>query len=250
MGVALAIALVNCLLIAPLYFGGGKSDAPECRILMANVHTANTAYDKLLSLVRTENPDMVVLMEINNDWVGALGVLRSSYPHHIEYPKTDNFGIAFYSRLPVRSMEIKMIGEVQVPSIHAVVVHDGQPWNIIGTHPLPPKGKEYWGWRNEQLDKMASYVADLGGQTVLLGDLNMAPWSYYFRKFAVDSGLRNGGKGFGLNVSWPTSIGPLGIPIDHCLISRGIAVNNRRTGKGIGSDHYPIIVDVALTDTD
>ena len=86
---------------------------------------------------------------------------------------------------------MRVPGRWPLASIHAVVEHDGRPLNIIGTHPLPPGGQAYWQWRNDQLNHLASYIAGLAGETVLLGDLNVTPWSYYFGKFATDSGLRD-----------------------------------------------------------
>jgi endonuclease/exonuclease/phosphatase (EEP) superfamily protein YafD len=41
----------------------------------------------------------------------------------------------------------------------------------------------------------------------------------------------------------------LGVPLDHCLISNGLAVRARRLGPSIGSDHFPLVFDVAITGT-
>jgi len=156
----MAIVVINGALILPMYLGRDiKSSAPICRLLMANVYTQNMEHDKLLSYILSETPDVIVLLEVNRRWMNALDTLRASYPFYIEAPSSDNFGIAFYSKLPVSAKTIKVIGDAQVSSIHAVVIHDGHPLNIIGTHPLPPGGKMYWKWRNDQLDKVASYVA-------------------------------------------------------------------------------------------
>ncbi|MCD8535851.1 MAG: endonuclease/exonuclease/phosphatase family protein, partial [Verrucomicrobia bacterium] len=219
-----------------------------CRMLLANVKSENTGYKRLLELVRSEKPDVIILEEVNQGWIDAVSELRVAYPYHIEYPEEDNFGIAFYTKLPVQSMKIETIGEIQLASVCAVIEHGGAVWNIVGTHPLPPGGGAYWHWRNEQLNELASYVRRLDGHVVVLGDLNLTPRSYYFRKFTHEAQLRDGGKGFGLQISWPTFFPPLGIPIDHCLVSAGINVRDRRTGHGIGSDHYPVVVDLYLAE--
>jgi endonuclease/exonuclease/phosphatase (EEP) superfamily protein YafD len=243
---ALVIAGVNAALIVPMFFGGGvKPKEPTLRLLLSNVKTDNTEYGRLLELVRLERPDIIILEEVNQDWIDALGEIRAAYPHYLEYPESDNFGIAVYSRLPVRSLEVKMLGEIKVASIHAELEHDGATWHILGTHPVPPSGKDYWQWRNDQLSKMADYLRGLDGHVVLIGDLNMTQWSHYFGKLERDSGLRDGSKGSGLSISWPAFFPPLGIPIDHCFVSAGIGVCDRRTGKSVGSDHFPVVVDLA-----
>jgi endonuclease/exonuclease/phosphatase (EEP) superfamily protein YafD len=39
----------------------------------------------------------------------------------------------------------------------------------------------------------------------------------------------------------------LRIPIDFCLVSEEITIRNKTIGTDIGSDHFPLIVDFALT---
>jgi endonuclease/exonuclease/phosphatase (EEP) superfamily protein YafD len=78
-----------------------------------------------------------------------------------------------------------------------------------------------------------------------MGDLNMSMWSPYYRQFIRSTGMRNTRQGYGVQPSWPVDAPLLPIPIDHCLISRGFQVLNNRIGSDIGSDHYPLIVDLA-----
>ena len=46
--------------------------------------------------------------------------------------------------------------------------------------------------------------------------------------------------------TWPTYNPLLWIPIDHCLVSPEIIVTDRQIGPDVGSDHYPIVVDLQL----
>ena len=46
--------------------------------------------------------------------------------------------------------------------------------------------------------------------------------------------------------SWPAEYCPLGITIDHCLVSPDIEVKQRLVGPDVGSDHLPVIVDLLL----
>lgn len=245
--VALLVVAVNGILILPMYWGRNHGQGgASCRLLMANVRTSNTAYDRLLGLVRDEAPDIIILEEVNDAWLAALDELRAGYPHYVEYPEDDNFGIALYSKLPADKLKELSVGEIQTASIHATITQGGATWNVIGTHTVPPGNPAYWRWRNEQLTELADYARDLDGHVIVLGDLNTTPWSHYFRRFARDAGLRDAGKGHGLRLSWPTFFPPMGIPVDHCLVSPGIVVRDYRTVRRIGSDHYPVVIDLAL----
>ncbi len=44
---------------------------------------------------------------------------------------------------------------------------------------------------------------------------------------------------FGLNTL-------VALPLDHCLVSDEILVANRRVGPFVGSDHFPVVVDLVL----
>ena len=59
-------------------------------------------------------------------------------------------------------------------------------------------------------------------------------------------GLRNARSGFGILPTWPTFMPVLYIPIDHCLVTKEIDIIKLRTGRNVGSDHLPLIADLAI----
>jgi endonuclease/exonuclease/phosphatase (EEP) superfamily protein YafD len=81
---------------------------------------------------------------------------------------------------------------------------------------------------------------------LLAGDLNATAWSHSFQELTRTSGLLDSQQGFGLQPSWPASLLPLGIPIDHALHTSGLCVIKRRLGSPTGSDHRPIILDFSF----
>ncbi|MFT5127248.1 MAG: endonuclease/exonuclease/phosphatase (EEP) superfamily protein YafD [Rhodothermales bacterium] len=247
---AIAIMLINGAVILPRYAGRVlPCEGTQIRLLSANVYSANTDHASLLSLIEIEDPDLILLMEVNQRWIQALEPLRQKYPHHIERPRADNFGIAFYARVPLEQLDIVRLGDADVPTVQARLTHEGGAWNLIATHPVPPTGKQYWDWRNQQLAEIATLSQSLqaaGEQVVVLGDLNAPPWSYYFRRLLSDAELRDASNGYGVGITWPANSWLFGIPIDHCLVSSDTRVCDRRNGPAIGSDHYPIVVDLAL----
>ena len=100
--------------------------------------------------------------------------------------------------------------------------------------------------RNEQLQSIAGLVDQLAGEIILLGDLNSSVWDIHLRRLEDSTGLRNAREGFGVLPSWPTFLPFAMIPIDHALVSKGIAVTDVRTGQKFGSDHLPLIVTLSL----
>jgi endonuclease/exonuclease/phosphatase (EEP) superfamily protein YafD len=246
--VAGVLALVNLALIVPLYFGGGSppAGATTLRAVNLNVHTRNRQFDDVRRFLRETAPDLFVLEEVNADWLYELEPLKRDYPHVRAHPREDNFGIALFSRIPFETAEILTIGKAGVPSVAARFDLDGQSLTVIGTHPVPPAGGNGAALRNEQMSAVADYVAKQPGPLVLLGDLNMTSWSPYFVDFLRATGLRDSRRGFGVQPSWPARSPLLRIPIDHCLVSPQISIRDHRIGRGVGSDHLPVIVEFAL----
>ncbi len=80
---------------------------------------------------------------------------------------------------------------------------------------------------------------------MVVGDLNASPWSYAFRPLA-DSDLVNSLNGFGLQATWPSVLGPFGVPIDHLLHSAEFTTVTRRTGPSLGSEHRSVFITLAL----
>lgn len=81
---------------------------------------------------------------------------------------------------------------------------------------------------------------------MLLGDLNVTPWSKHFQQLLDRTGLLDSSSGYGVQPSWPNFSWLLRIPIDHCLHSSDIVIDQRKVGPDVGSDHYPIIVDFSF----
>ena len=116
---------------------------------------------------------------------------------------------------------------------------------LIGTHAVPPVNSEYAAWRNSHLAALPEVVSAASDPVMLLGDLNVSPWSFHFRRLIRVSGLRNASRGRGIHATWPAHLLPLLIPIDHCLYSRGIEILEKTVGSYVGSDHYPVLVEFA-----
>ena len=244
-----ALAVVNLGVILPLYFGREPAPAsagPAVRAMLMNVNTRHGDAARVADALRRFHPDIVVLEEVSTKWLADLGPALRAYPHSRMEPREDNFGIALFSKFPFTQARVVHIGEADVPSIVAEIETPQGQCTVLATHPLPPGGGEYARWRNDQLAQLLDWVHRATSPVLLLGDLNVTPWSPYFRRLLRESGLRNSAQGRGVCPTWPAFIPLLRIPIDHCLHSPGIGIAHRQTGPDVGSDHFPVVVDFVL----
>jgi endonuclease/exonuclease/phosphatase (EEP) superfamily protein YafD len=241
----LALALVNLVLVlgvllprAPLLPSAGS----PIRAMLINVDTYHGNPDAVIAAIRREDPDLVVLEEINRAWKGKVEDSLERLPYRIAEPQEDNFGIMALSRIPWRTAEIVFLGESGVPSVSAVLDTPKGPLMLIGTHPEPPAGGRRTALRNEQLERVAEYVNGVNMPVLLLGDLNCTPWCRAFSQLMDATGLRDASRGRGIHATWPAFAGKMGLPLDHALYGPGIQIQEVRVGDPVGSDHLPLIV--------
>lgn len=245
---ALAASLVlNASLVLPWYVGEDEtSGGVELKLLHANVLSSNTEYDRLISLLDTEAPDLVMLQEVSPDWLVALDELRADYPYSYAEAREGNFGIALFSRVPLKSVSHFDSPPFGYPTIVASLDIDGQVLHFIGTHPMIPVRGTFYDARNEQLAGVARLLGKQAEPKILVGDLNLSQWDVNYIHLEQQGGVRNARKGFGILPTWPVFMPFAMIPIDHVLVSETISVTGFYSGPRIGSDHLPLIVTFSL----
>lgn len=251
--VALVCALcaaVTAAQVVPLYRAPAVP-APAAlaplRVLEINVLRENGHGDEALRAIRDADADLVLAMEVTEAWMRKLEVLRDAYPHVLAEPQEDCFGIAFFSKWPLRDGQTLWPGFGWVPMLRATMEVRGRAIDVVGAHAIPPVSGGRWDARNAQLREIANLAAARERPMVVVGDLNITPWSWHFRELLRGGGLVDSARGFGVQGTW-ISFGPslLRIPIDHVLVSPEFRTTARRVGSPFGSDHLPLVVDLAL----
>ncbi|HSH01816.1 MAG TPA: endonuclease/exonuclease/phosphatase family protein [Anaerolineae bacterium] len=265
---ALSLALANSLLVWPYYVTPTVASADHTpsltassttyRLLSLNVLATNHDSDAVKNLIARENPDIIVLMEMTPRWGYQLRELADSYPYATYEARYGRLETVIYSRYPLANTELWEL-PLSRPEAFAnphpdrptvltqVILEGGQPLALIATHPHSPITAWRSDVRNQQLLEAGQLAAQQTNPTILVGDLNVTPWSPYFQDMVAVSGLREARVGQGLAPSWPTfAPKPLAIPIDHVLASPDIEIIDLYTGADVGSDHLPIIVDFQL----
>ena len=253
---SLVFAAINAapvlLLILPAPSGAGARPALQntahVRILQSNILTSNTNSPALLALIARENPDVVVLQEADERWLRELSPLTNSYPVFAAEPREDNFGAAIFCKTNALAADIFLLSDPEgTPSSLARIAVGGKTITVIGTHPLAPYTGYLWRGRNSFTRELAETLKKVDGPLVVTGDFNNTPWSAHFRAFLKASGLRDSAQGRGPQPTWPAAALLLArIPLDHCFHSDDVRILAKRPGPDIGSDHLPLIIDVAF----
>lgn len=217
---------------------------PLVSVLSCNVLTSNRSHFAVLDTLQKTDADIIVLLEVSRDWLSALGPLRTSHPHFLEVPSDDNFGMAVYSRL-AGAFTNELVGDAKIPLVSLELSGDCTGTSVLAAHPLPPISSSYAKERNVYLNRLSERASELPS-TIIVGDLNITPYAPNFRKLIKTGRLRDSRQGWGLQASWPSKLGVLGIPIDHGLVSPNIRVQHRQTIHVESSDHRAVLLECSL----
>ncbi len=232
-------------LIAPATHPGAHEI--RVRALFVNVHTGNTRKDLVLDYINRQDPDFIGLTEVDAGWVASCAGLAQRYPWHHAHPRDDNFGVAFYSRWPTTQCRDMFFVHEGIPSILANLEIASKSVTVLTTHPLPPRLPSYAPVWSAQMQLMGKFLGAVRGPKVLMGDLNCAPWTAHFASLLNDGGITDTANGFGVQLTWPTHAFFLRTALDHILASPDLRVMDRRVGPWVGSDHFPVVADLAIT---
>jgi len=247
-GVALAVGLANGLALGlgaapakPAPFG------PGLRVAVANVHQPNRDYSTGAALRDAYAPDLLGFVEVDPRWVRALDRTLPGYRYRLEAPRNDSFGVALYSRLRLEEGAVRSLGPDRHPAVIARLKVGGRPVRVVLFHAQAPLARSETRARNAELAGLAALHAAFDEPLVVLGDLNVTPWSPAFRQLLQVGQLRDSRRGHGIQGSWPSWAPGLRIPIDHVLVSAEWRVTRRTLGAPHGSDHLPVVAELGLT---
>lgn len=248
----MAVGLLNLAYVAPLFWGKQEipPQSPTMRVVSFNVQGQNEEYEAVLQFLRQVDADVVFLHEANRLWEEAIARAVSSgqfeYQQHRSRPQRLIFSTLTLTKSPPREVTSHGWAEREARAMEVVVELGGTTVTLLGIHPLAPTNPRRTALRDAQFQFVASWTRGSGGPTVITGDFNATPWSHVFVSL-TDAGLLNSQKGFGLSPSFPVNGNLLTrIPIDHLLHSPHLAVADRWLGPDLGSDHFPLVVDLAL----
>lgn len=216
-------------------------------LLNANVLLDNHRFADLIALVERIDPDLVLLLEPGLDWERAIQPLHARFPFRVGEPVPNSYGMILLSQLP---MEADVLHRMQpgVPSIHAKLqLSGGEVIDVHGLHPEPPVPGDDSGERDAELVAVGREVRSSGRAAIVIGDLNDVAWSRTSRLFLDVSGMKDPRIGRGLYPTFNAKYPVLRWPLDHMFVTPHFGLQQLDRLDAIGSDHFPILYRVCLT---
>ena len=249
---ATLVLLAHVALMAPELSARAASpvipaEALRFRLFSANVFAGNQRIGGIAEEIRASAPDIVFLQEATPTQVDALDRSGSiaGLPHRVTIPRTDPFAGLLASRWPIVDQEVVEVDGRPV-AIRAAAVTESGPIRLYSVHVVAPLGGAREAWVKE-LREVAAAVRGESLPVLVAGDFN-ATWGHKAFRRVLDVGLTDAAaaRGRPLQMTWMNGrlVPPL-MRIDHVLTGAGLTVTTIRSGRGQGSDHRPLVADVA-----
>jgi endonuclease/exonuclease/phosphatase (EEP) superfamily protein YafD len=248
----LGVALVNLLVVLPLYLGSPAKatvEASAIRVMSFNLLSTNERYTEVIEYIEGVDPDLILLHEASRPWEVAMEAAELDY--QIIRPRSEDLIFGTLVLVKGDAVEAVSYGFAASSARAVELTYTPEGWtttlSILGTHPLAPTDRERADLRDAQLGFAGEWASDRNGAVIVVGDFNATPWSWPFRRLMDSADLQNSQKGFGLQPTFSAESNLLlRVPIDHLLHSPALEVTDRDLGPRLGSDHFPLLVDLQL----
>ena len=246
---AACVAVAHVGWSAPLVDTADDATAsPNLRILTMNLLATNRRISDVATEIMAVDADVLLLQELtprNHAALAAAGAL-DGYRHAVAHPRLNSTGSAIYSRLVLEEGHVWSVGDT--PMTRAVLVVAGRRVRLFNVHTTSPLTRA-WSW-NRELRALAAEVNVEDGPVLLAGDFNAtrdhAGMRRLLRTNLVDAHDETGRAGA---ATWPAGrrLTPALIRLDHVLVGDGIVPVRVRELAAHGSDHRPVVADLAVT---
>lgn len=234
--------LMAALIAVPLLYAAPNADRTKTslRVVTFNIWNGNTMLADAAKFLIGTNADVIVLQEVLCAKTDPLfEALLSAYPH--VYRASERcFGQAILSKHPILKTGRRDYSYRAPLWLWAEIAWQGRTIRITGihlAHPTRPHDQAV------NVNDLTGYLNAVRVPHIIAGDFNLTPYSWLLTKLAHRTGFRRQATYLS---SWPGNFAFPVFLIDHVLASREFASTGSAIGPYIGSDHLPVIADLAL----
>ncbi len=247
-------------------FDQNASDEPTLSVMTYNVLAWHSQYEPILETIRAENPDILLLQELNTGLADLLeNELIDQYPYQVVEPVDNPTGIGAISKFPIKPSEITLpqlwAGGPQILELY----WNGEQITLVNFHMFPTTG--IWPLDEvarsirfrEQEARILAQLANQSSSAIMGGDANTTSLSDAYKTLTSSLTDAFRSAGFGLGHTFPGStipesdrphIGSLYVPawvtrIDYVFHTKDWTTVSARTARVDGvSDHRGVIVEL------
>lgn len=221
-------------------------------LMTYDVSDLNRRPEDVIAWLATRPADVIALEELPEGMAGAFEDLKDVYRHQFTVePGTrlnsevyaGDESLAILSIYPITAqVVVRPSGQGKLSLLAKISVPGAKdPW-IVAVHPSNPTRPDWLAARDSYLLDLAGLIAELEGPVIVAGDFNVTPYAPTFRLFL---GASRTSTARDFPATWPSMLGPLGIPIDHVLV-REARLTNLEAFPSVGSDHRALKAEVLL----
>ena len=225
----------------------GVDTSRHISVMASNVKLSNRKYHLLLDLVEQVDPDVLMVVEIDDRWLEALAPLRERYAHVEARPLDNGYGMAMFSKHPLLDAEWREVLIEKVPSLKVRIELNGDPIRLYMIHPEPPVPNHSTDGRDAEIGLVGIEAHEDPLPAIVAGDLNDVAWSHTTRRFQRLSGLLDPRVGRGFFNTFHAGVPIWRWPLDHLFHDPRFRLIEMRRLPSVGSDHYPVLFRLALT---
>ena len=224
----------------------GKTDAPhQIKLIQFNTWGRNQDPEGTARWIVAQDPDIIVMEEVEAPMRRAM---LAAYPYHLA---CGTCSVAIFSKQrPLASdiPETPWTGP-RAPMARATYRLAGETFSVIGVHYSWPTTGRLQQAQGQRLAAVLDTFPE--SHLIVAGDFNSTPWSFARRREDKVFGLERRTRAV---FSWPAGrisryrvLAPFPIlPIDHVYAGSAWQTLEVRRGPRLGSDHYPVVVSLAL----
>lgn len=245
---ALVIVLIGVIGIGvwPHYVSDGRpppvSTGPDeriVRVMTFNSRLVNRDWRAVAEEILRHDPDIVALVEIGGGQEGLFAELAERYPHRVDCLAEAYCPLAILSKFAIRDTAFRT--RWRGPAfIRAQFGSELGNLTVVGVHATRPP---FFATHLEQMTVLGHLLREIDGERIVLGDFNATPYSRMITAVTRGSGLER----ISHLPTWPAMLHLPQIAIDHIFLSPGLRLaGSVRIGKSAGSDHYPLIAEIAI----
>jgi endonuclease/exonuclease/phosphatase (EEP) superfamily protein YafD len=222
--------------------GSAPPRATPLKVISFNWRGDNPRHAEIYDWLRREQPDILSIQEFRPKNTEAARQLARIFPYS-SIPGGSG-DAAIWSRYPIKGEWSQQIYDRNYAAVRIAAPDGGVA--VYAVHPETIRNKMQVGLRNAYFMVLAMSIDRRDPRQVMLGDFNATRWDPYFRHVRAVGRLHEQPWLFPPLTRLSQTRPVVGAPIDHILASRTAHISGCHTGPAIGSDHVPLICQVAF----